>query len=152
MVLFAAALVGALAPAGCGVLEPGDEALERLERARALWHAAGIRDYRIRLERRCFCPPESLGPALVSVRGSVYVTAVVYADDWEPMPEGYARWFPSVEGLFDIVEDALLRDAAVVDVTYDRDLGLPREIWIDYKASIADEEMGYVVGIPEPLD
>jgi hypothetical protein len=140
-------------PAGCTFSLGGSDDREHdLERARVLWRAAGIRDYTYRLRRICFCLPESLGPAWVTVRGSVLVTEVVYVDGGEPMPEQYAEGFLSVEGLFDLIDDALERGAAVVDVTYDPETGVPLDVFIDYEARMADEEMGYAAGLPEAAE
>jgi hypothetical protein len=50
-----------------------------------------------------------------------------------------------VEGLFDILRDAIVRDAHVIEVTYDVETGVPIKFWIDYAENIADEELGFRV-------
>lgn len=145
--LLAAALTG-----GCGITDPDSPEVDRLEAARAIWATQGLRDYTFRLSRECFCLPESIGPAWVSVFNSVLVSRVDYVDTGEPMPDEYARWYLSVEGLFDLIDDALRRGAYRVDVTYDQATGVPLDIYIDYDVQMADEEVGYVAGIPFPIE
>ncbi len=49
----------------------------------------------------------------------------------------------SVTRLFDLIQDAIDRDAASIIVEYQTSLGYPFDISIDYDAAVADEEVRY---------
>jgi hypothetical protein len=110
-----------------------------LERARALWEANGPSDYVYTVERLCFCGYR--GPARVTVEDGAVVSIVYLADD-EPPVELTEELFPTVDGLFDILEDAIARDAHSISATYDPEMGVPVEFFIDYQENVADEELG----------
>jgi hypothetical protein len=69
-------------------------------------------------------------------------------DSGEPVPGDLAPHFPTVDGLFDVIKDAMDRDVHQLRVTYDGDTGIPVDIWIDYEANAVDEELGYQVTLP----
>lgn len=121
-----------------------------LERARERWDATGPASYRYTVTRQCFCIREALGPAVVTVRDGE-VTAVTRAGSGEPVEPEYRDFFPSVEGLFEILEEAVERDADRIEVRYDPVLGSPVHVWIDYETGMADEETGFEATLPEPL-
>lgn len=129
---------------GCDLVGPDDrfEAIRDLARAHDLWVDAGIADYELRLRRSCFCPIEYLGPVILTVEGDS-VTAAVYEADGEPVPADLMEVFPTVEGLFEVLAEALASRAERIDVSYDPSLGYPRDLYIDRAAFIADEEFGF---------
>ena len=136
---------------GCSDLGPDETLQEELERAQRSWAAEGPEAYVYGVERICFCGLESRGPVRVRVEAGV-VTERAYVESGEPVPSALADLFPSVEGLFDLVRDAISMGAHTVRVTYDPELGVPVDLWIDYHAQVADEELGMRVAEPvEPL-
>ncbi len=146
--LMALALSIAVASAaGCGVLGPDEEQRSELERAEDRWAAARPQAYRYAVRRLCFCGPDAIGPVRVSVVGSV-ATDRFYVGSGEPVPGDLASLFPSVDGLFDILRDAIGRDAHRIDVTYDPETGVPTDLRIDYRENVADEELGFTVVEP----
>jgi hypothetical protein len=111
--------------------------------ARERWERSGIADYSYTGAWTCFCPEEYLADAQVTVAGGT-VTAVhsAAADvDTIPAPER----FLSIEGLFALIEDALVRGAARVEVSYDETYGYPVELFIDYDERMADEEDRFTI-------
>jgi hypothetical protein len=77
----------------------------------------------------------------VTVQNGVAVGRV-YVDSGLDVPGAAAPSFPTVDGLFDILRDAIQAEADRIDVTYDPDLGVPLDFWIDYSEMAADEELG----------
>lgn len=118
----------------------GDGEGQRLEDNRARWAARGFASYDLTVQRLCFCG--SVEPVRVEVRNGQPLS-VVFAATGEPVP--MAASFPTVPGLFDIVEDAIERDAHELDVDYDPALGVPVRIEIDYEENTIDEEVTWVV-------
>lgn len=116
-----------------------------LERARIRWEATGPSDYSYAIRRLCFCA--YTGPARVTVENGVVVSVVPLGDE-EPPFELDAELFPGVDGLFDILEDAVARDAHSITATYDSVTGVPSAFFIDYEEFIADEELGMEVVEP----
>ena len=108
------------------------------------WERSGITDYDYTGAWSCFCPQEYLADVAVTVRGGV-VTSVEFAGEEftvvPPLPE---RFVP-VEELFALLQDAVTRNAARIEVSYDERYGYPRELFIDYDERMADEETRFVM-------
>lgn len=144
------ALAGTLA--ACADLGPGDEDLRaEIAANRRTWEAKRPPAYVCEVERLCFCGEDGRGPVRVRVV-SGGVQARAYTASGAAVPSQLEAYFPGVEGLFDILEDAVERDAHQIQVTWDPESGIPMDFWIDYQANLADEEQGYrVVAAPQPL-
>lgn len=138
-----------LAVAGCGILDPDGGVRGELEENRDLWESTRPAAYDMVVERLCFCTDQARGPVRVTVQGTT-ATERVYTGSGEPVSSDLASLFPTVIGLFDVIEDAIDRDAHELRVTYDQSTGIPVDIWIDYDEHIADEEQGYSVTLQPP--
>jgi hypothetical protein len=140
-VLLLAAAIPAASCSGAGL----DPELE-LARNQAKWEATGPSSYVYAVERLCFCA--FFGAARVTVTDGAVTSVSWVAPDGqsvEPSPD----LFPGVAGLFEILADAMARDAHSIDVTYDPVTGAPTEFFIDYVEHMADEELG--MRITEPV-
>lgn len=120
--------------------------------ARGRWERAGIEDYVFDYQHLCFCGPEELRLVTITVRAGE-VASVAYVDTGQPTERPLAD-FPTVDDLFEVIRDAIHRDAFSIAATYDEELGYPTGVSIDYRENVADEEMGFVVsalapGIPD---
>jgi uncharacterized protein DUF6174 len=130
----AAATLGA-----CG----GPTAPERqLLAARVKWERARPAAYTITVARWCECTQEMSGPVVVSVRDGI-VESRTYVASAAAVTPPYADLFPSIDGLFERIDDARRRRAASVDVTYDPVFGFPTVISIDYDRVMVDDELTY---------
>ncbi|MDH5590998.1 MAG: DUF6174 domain-containing protein [Gemmatimonadota bacterium] len=123
---------------------PEDDGMKKLDQARALWMAAGPDRYRYAIRRNCFCPEGYVGPVVMEVSGGV-ATERLYVASGDPVPQEIASAFPTVDGLFTILEEAISEGAFRVAVTYDPLLGYPRGVSIDYDEHAVDEELGFEV-------
>lgn len=132
----------------CGSTGPDDARLVELEAHLARWDSVGPASYQYAVARSCFCPLEYLGPVRVRVEDGE-VAARVYVDSGTPVPSGPDEAFPAVDGLFALLRSAVERGADRIDVTYDPDLGVPLDLWIDYSEAAADEELG--MSVTEPV-
>jgi len=130
-----------LLTAGCGTTAPTLGLVADLQRAERAWERAGIDSYTYAVERLCFCAPDGRGPVRVRVENGV-VTERSYVGSGDPVSGPLADLFPAVEGLFDILRDAIGTGAHTLVVTYDPQLGVPTDFWIDYHEQVADEELG----------
>jgi hypothetical protein len=127
----------------CSDLSPElDDLRHQVAVNRARWAAVGPATYVYEVEHACFCALEAVGPVRVSVEGGS-VTARAYVQSGEPVDSAFAGIFPSVDGLFDVLERAIEREADDVRVTWDPDTGAPLDFSIDYLKNAVDEEESY---------
>jgi hypothetical protein len=133
----AALIVILLASAACGDATALDR---RMGFAQALWQEQGPPSYRITVSRSCECMPETTAPAVVEVTDGI-VTSRRYVQSGEVVPSQYAEWFPTIDGLFGIIEAARRDRVAQLDVTYDPTWGYPTRISIDREANMVDDEV-----------
>jgi uncharacterized protein DUF6174 len=84
------------------------------------------------------------GPVVVVVRDGV-IESRRYTSTDAAVPSTHAALFPSIDGLFDVIEAARREDPARLDVTYDPRYGYPTRISIDYDAVTVDDEVMYQV-------
>jgi hypothetical protein len=85
------------------------------------------------------------------VRVRVQGTSVqqrTYTETGIAVAASFAELFPSVDGIFDFLEDAVERDAHEVRVDWSEDSGVPLEAWVDYQVNVADEELGFRIVAP----
>jgi len=136
-------LVLLLVTAGCDILGP-DAQVDGLEEARERWAATAPDPYTFAVERLCFCGPDARGPVRMIVSGGT-ITSQIYVEGAAEVVGQATEWFPDVEGLFDVIQDAIDRDAHTIQVTYDQVTGVPVDLWIDYEEFTADEELGFRV-------
>lgn len=138
--------------AGCGILEAdANGGVDDLALARARWEAAALADYDLEMTRLCFCA--FVGDVRVEVRGGVRTAVVVVGEEAvQPLDSGLEPYYPTVEGLFEIVEQALADEVAELRVTYHPALGYPVELWVDTSLAVSDEEFGYdvLLSLPTP--
>lgn len=145
-ILLARLLVAAtvLVAAGCNDLGPVDLSRAELDANRLRWETLGPESYVYAVARNCFCPEEYRGPVRVRVVDGTAVERV-YVSSGQPVPEEIAPSFPAVDGLFDVLRSAYEDEADEVRVTYDPELGVPIDFFIDYLEMAADEELGMQV-------
>lgn len=145
-----ALLIGAGISAACATAEPtpeietptiatGDTALDG---AMKRWAASRPASYEFTVSQQCFCPPEIRNPVVVTVRGDSIVSRT-YVGTGAPLDTARAPMALTVDGLFAKIRDARARSAAAINVTYHATLGYPTQLWIDYSAAMADEEVGF---------
>lgn len=109
--------------------------------AQQRWETRRPAAYQYTIYRGCECLPEMIGPVIVLVDGAT-VTRRYVATNAEVSPT-YADLFPTIDGLFEIIEDARRQDAARIEVDYDATYGFPTRVSIDYHREMADDEIVY---------
>jgi Family of unknown function (DUF6174) len=116
--------------------------------ARRRWDAVGIESYRYRYRRLCFCAPPVTEPVRITVRAGS-VAEVVFAGSGEPAAS--LSDYPTIDGIFALIGEALETEAYEVRVEYDPALGYPVSVYVDRNPMIADEEQRIEAGELEPL-
>lgn len=117
---------------------------ERLElaSARALWQGERPPSYRYHFRNECGeCLPEWRRPVIIRVRSG---TIDLVTDAETGVAPAFERDWPTVDSLFAVVEHAIEQRAAVLTVEYDRALGYPTLISVDYSRAVVDDEFALV--------
>ena len=138
----------ALAAIGCAdVLGPEQE---ELAEARDRWAETRVDSYRFDFQRICFCPPDFVRPVRIEVLAGT-VTSAVYVDTGEPI-SGLLSSVPTIEDLFDEIQDAMDRDPFLLMADYHVDIGYSTSVSIDFNEQTIDEEMAFSVSSFQLLD
>lgn len=96
-----------------------------LAAARSLWERRGPDDYSVTISRSCECLPGMAEPAVVVVRDGV-VESRTYVRTGLPVPPEFAQGYPSVEGLFERIEEGLAAEGnGELSVDYHSAYGYP---------------------------
>ncbi|MEP7347724.1 MAG: DUF6174 domain-containing protein [Gemmatimonadaceae bacterium] len=104
--------------------------------ARDRWTSLAPSAYTMTIVRTCECLPEMSGPVTVVVRNGV-VESRHYAPSGVAVASRYAELFPSVIGLFALVEDAVRDGTLPLRAEFDPILGYPVHIIIGDPATDA---------------
>ena len=104
----------------CAITDPE----ETLEEGRALWARNGPASYEMTVFRSCECLPGASGPVRVVVRNGV-VESRTHLWFNAPVEPQFAAAYPSVDGLFDLLESAVDAGTTPIEVRYHRTLGYP---------------------------
>jgi hypothetical protein len=134
----------ALPLGACGVFGPdNEEQLDQLRAARARWQQSAPASYSFVLQRECFCGEEMSSPVRVTVVNGVK-QSVVYVDSGEPMRADWLQFFPTIEGIFTLLEKEI-RESDDVEVTYDAARGFPVHAAIDAIENAIDDEYSLTI-------
>ena len=108
---------------------------------REIWQALGIDDYSFEITRSCFCPPQSIGPFLVTVEDGV-ATSVLF--EGAAADEQFTTGLPrTIDDVFQRLLD--LEDAAEVVVAWDAEHGFPSHADVDPIPNAIDDEFSLLV-------
>jgi hypothetical protein len=133
-----ASCIAMVAASGCqSATGPSLEATVARER----WEERRPATYQYTVSRSCECLQEMSGPVVVFVDGGTVTRRYVATN--AVVSSTYAELFPTIDGLFDIIEDARRRDAASLLVDYDPTYGFPTRVAIDYHPQHVDDEITY---------
>jgi hypothetical protein len=136
-----------LALGGCE--DPLGPERDALAAARARWEASAPTAYHFQFRRLCFCGPATIRPVRIQVLEDE-VVAVRDVESGQPVTEPLDS-FPTIEDLFDEIEDALDREAYRLEAMYDVQFGYPIDVSIDFIEHAVDEEMTLLVSEFEVL-
>ncbi len=134
-------------------LEPIDVHAElqiQLDDARELWGTTAFSkgvNHSYTFNWQCFCVQEYVETMRIFVVDGK-VDRVIRVESGQPVSEQFRDSFETVEGLFNRLQDAIDRRANSIRAEFDEGTGLPTEVFIDYEAILADEELGWNASPP----
>lgn len=116
---------------------------------REKWMGHGISSYEIEMQKICYCVPEVVRMMVFEVKKDK-VDTVRYADTGDDVdPQHYGN-FNTIEGMFTFVEQALEKNPADLSIAYDEKYGYVKEVSIDFKENIADDEISIIASNMRP--
>jgi hypothetical protein len=121
---------------------PENSSTAQLQRNKQLWAKQNISNYRFTLRQSCCRSFET--PVNIEVRNG-QVTSIVPATQELSFNREDFTHHASIAKLFDVVEDAIVKEAEDLSVTYHPTLGYPTEIAIDYDAWTVHDELSITV-------
>ena len=135
-VLFAFLLIGSIA--GCELFGRDSKELDELSSQRRIWQNFNSGTYSYVLTRGCFCA--YAGQFQLFVEENEVVNIVPPWDDLEGIPSEDWDLFPTIDGLFDLIEEAYSGKADRISVDYSEH-GYPAMADIDYIENAIDDEL-----------
>lgn len=126
--------------AACGILGPNLDS--ELDRQRHEWDALGRNSYSLVYRRVCFCPLPSPNAVKIVVFEDlvVSVSSASTGEDVDGIKDGV---WPTIDELFDFVEQAIDEDADELIVAYDQEFFFPTLISIDWIRMAIDDEISH---------
>ncbi len=140
-------VIVALFLAACGddtPNRPGDPAPDSLAINRSLWALTGFDSYSYRFRWECFCGDGMTRTVDVVVFRNE-LASVTDVETGTVLDETRLTRYRKMEGLFDFIAEARRQDPAEMRVAYDPVFGYPTEVYVDYVAGLADDEIGFRV-------
>ena len=95
--------------------------------------------YKFTWRKSCECTTEWTQPIRITVQQGSIIQAL-YVETQQPVSAALLADLETIEGVFDLVQDAYNEGAHSINVTYDPTNAFPTSIGIDYDVQIADEE------------
>jgi len=129
-----------LALASCGDGYSTAPGLRALAQARERWARTAPAAYQITVSRGCYCLLDATRPVIVVVRDG-QVESRRYEDTGVAVVAELAGYYPTVEGMFDLIEAAIARGAVQVEASFDATRGFPIEIALDESATMVDDDL-----------
>lgn len=115
----------------------------QLQQNKQLWAKQKISNYRYKLRKSCFCFPKD-SQVTIEARNGKFVSIAAANSGQSVNPESFTK-YNSIAKLFDLIDDAIAKNAHRISVTYHPTLGYPTQISIDYDQYIADEEISLTI-------
>ncbi|MDJ0659668.1 MAG: DUF6174 domain-containing protein [Crocosphaera sp.] len=116
--------------------------IQEMKENRQLWRSQRLKNYQYIYQQQCFCVLPSNTPLKVSVKNDK-ITQVVNLNNNQIITD---LTFPkTIDEIFNIIKDAIQRNADEILITYHKTLGYPTRVAIDYQKILADEEVTYTV-------
>ncbi|HST63234.1 MAG TPA: DUF6174 domain-containing protein [Longimicrobium sp.] len=133
---------------GCeGLLsDGGEEQRNQFRAANNRWQAANLDSYDYTLELVCACgTPTELRNVTISVENGVPVSRVYTGTPPGNAPASIFGDYDTVEELFAAVEEAISRDADLLNVIYDPTYGVPLLLQWDPSTRDPDDHLAFQV-------
>jgi hypothetical protein len=110
-----------------------------LDQNRKKWASAMASNYQFNFRWECYCSEEYVTPVNITVRENRIVAVDFVVKHRVP----FAIDYQTIEGLFDLLQEGIDKDAHSISAEYHPELGYPVKASIDYEEYTIDEELGF---------
>ncbi|GMQ82283.1 MAG: hypothetical protein BMS9Abin05_1728 [Rhodothermia bacterium] len=132
------ALLLVVTVAGCELFGEDSTELDELSSQRRIWQNYNSGTYSFVLTRSCFCV--YAGEFQLFVKDNELTNIIPPWDDLEGVPKEDWNLFPTIDGLFDLIQEAYSGKADRISVDYSEH-GYPATADIDYIENAIDDEL-----------
>ena len=101
-------------------------------------------NYQFNFRWKCFCVEAYVEPVSISVRESRIVDVAFVKDD-VPFAIGGIEDYRTIEGLFDLLQEGIDKNAHSISADYHSELSYLVKASIDYEEYTVDEELGFEI-------
>jgi hypothetical protein len=140
---FRALLVCALVWSAAGCDDPTSSERSELNANRQLWASQEIVSYRYQYRLNCFCGGPGAEPVAIEVSDGE-VVRVTLQETGEDLPPSELSDYPTIDDLFELIDNWLSLDPYDARAEYHDELGYPVDVFIDFIENAIDEELGFV--------
>ncbi len=119
-----------------------DSEQSSLDQSILLWNTSKIASYQYTYKRECYCMPEQ---DIVVAVTSGDVSEAFYTPGGSYLADEDLDSLYTIENMFELIQEAIDLNVAVLEVDYNQETGHPEEIYIDRNKNLADEEITYIV-------
>jgi hypothetical protein len=120
----------------------GDMYQSLLNKARSKWNKLNLDYYEYEYMQYCFCINAGI-PFAVQVKYNTIIS-IINKNDGTEVPEYQYEYFHTIDGLFDIIQEAIDNNYHIMSLAFDPVYFYPAEISIDYIKNAIDDEMTYL--------
>lgn len=113
------------------------------------WLSLGIKQYQIEMQKICYCVADAVRLMIFQVSDNE-IKDVSYADSGDAVDPSHYSQLNTVEGMFDLVEQALVKNPASIVISYNDEYGYIKELTVDYQQNIADDEFTFIASNMKP--
>lgn len=113
------------------------------------WLSYGITDYKIEMQKICFCSKDAVRLMIFDVVGNK-INEVRYADTGEIVDAKNYSEDNTVVGLFNLVEGSISKNPEEISIIYDERYGYIKQLSIDFQQNIADDEFSIIASNMKP--
>jgi len=111
-----------------------------LDSQKLVWASQNLATYDFDYKRECRCLPEIQRPKFISVVDNAIASAL-YSDDQSEVSANMISGCPTIDGLFEIIQDAITDENDEIVVTYNTPFGYPETIYLNPDKDIDDDEI-----------
>ena len=126
-----------------------DEITTELQANKEKWGAHEITNYEIEMQKICFCPPDAVRLMIFEITDNE-INSVRYVDSDDRVDPNFYDSYNTLNGLFELAEQALEHNPEEISIIYDDEYSYIKQISIDYKYEVADDEVTIITSSMRP--
>jgi len=111
-----------------------------LDSQKLVWASQNLATYEFDYTRECSCLPEIQRSKYIQVVDNA-ISLALYSDDRSEVSANIIAGCPTIDGLFEIIQDAITDENDEIVVTYNTPFGYPETIYLNPKKDVNEDEV-----------